>query len=428
MHKLSLRSAILVILNVMVGFGIFINTVKLPQIAGFLGFACYLLVAALMVPLIYCMAQVMGRHTGGFYSYAAADISPFAGFVSAWIFFTGKLASAALIIHVVVELLQQLIPLLARIPTLALDSFVIILFAGLNLLHAKVGTSLAAGFFTLKLFPILFAILAGLYLFSGATIPEAGWIWSGIPAGIPFVVYAFTGFETACSLSRSIEDDKRNAPRAIFWSFAIAVSINALYQLLFYVATNGSIAAQENYKGAFPTLLAYLLPAHPILQCQLTSVLHLALAVAALGGSYGILFSNHWNLYALAENKHLPGHDWLTRVNKYGIPVAGIFIEALLCIGYLFFTGGAQTPLQQIGALACTIAYTITILGMLKVTRSWVSWLALGSCSVFIFTCMRNFILFGANALFAYSGLVLLGLLLYFMQSKFNAPLAARSE
>jgi len=422
MHKLSLRSAILIILNVMVGFGIFVNTTQLAQIAGFLGFACYLLVAALMVPLMSCMAVIMARHSGGFYVYGAKEIHPLAGFISAWIFFTGKLASAALIIHVVVQLLQGLLPALAQIPILALDACIIILFCLLNMLHMRVGSSFATGFFSLKLLPLLFAICAGLYLLSSATIAPQTFIWSGIPQGIPFVVYAFTGFETACSLSRSIEDDQRNGPRAIFWAFSIAVTINVLYQLLFFIGTSGDLMSKQSYLDAFPTLLAHLFPAAPALAQQITNFLHLALATAALGGSYGILFSNHWNLHVLAEHGHLPARSWFLRTNRHGIPVLGIIVEALLCIGYLVCTNGAQKPLQQINALACTIAYTISVLALLAAvqrkqvaTPAWLVYAALGSCSIFLATCVRNFWIFGAGALIGYSLIVAFGLLLYVM-------------
>src|SRR3990172_8891289 len=106
-HKLSLRSAILVSLNIMVGFGIFVNTVLLSKLSGFLGFASYALVAVLVAPLILAIAQLIRLHpAGGFYTYGAQNIGLWAGFLSAWVYFIGKLASASLIIHVVMSLFQ----------------------------------------------------------------------------------------------------------------------------------------------------------------------------------------------------------------------------------------------------------------------------------------------------------------------------------
>ena len=64
-HKLSLSSAVLINLNVMVGAGIFINTVLLSQNAGGLGAAAYAVVGLLLLPLMMSMYQLAKIHRGG---------------------------------------------------------------------------------------------------------------------------------------------------------------------------------------------------------------------------------------------------------------------------------------------------------------------------------------------------------------------------
>lgn len=420
-HKLSLRSAILINLNVMVGFGVFVNTVMLSQLTGALGCVVYAIVALLITPLIMSVAALMRIHpAGGFYTYAAKEIHPLAGFVSAWVYFTGKLASAALIMHVSTTLLQQLIPLLQHVPLLMLDSIIIACFVVLNTLHLKIGSRVALGFIVLKLIPIFFAIATCLYLVSAKTAVIAPRLWSNIPASIPFVLYAFTGFEACCSISRNIEHADINGPRAIYLSFIIAVTINVLYQLLFFSALGPTLMAQSSYLGAFPSLLTSLLPAQPIVAVHATNIVHLAIATAALGGSYGILMSNHWNLFALAEHEHIPGAAWFTKLNKHHMPTVCVIVEGLLCTGYLVLTKGNQAPLQQINALACTIAYTLSVVALLQVLKrdtsviqSWIPRLALISCLLFIGTCIRSFVLFGVKPLLAFSGLIGLGIALF---------------
>jgi amino acid transporter len=424
-HKLSLRSAVLINLNVMVGFGIFINTVQLAKLAGFLGFACYALVAVLILPLILSFAALFKLHPeGGFYGYAAHNLHPFAGFMSSWTYFTGKLASAALIIHVVMTLLQNLIPALQIVPILLLDSVIILLFTLLNTYHMRIGSSLAGWFIMLKLTPILFAIFAGLYLLTGSAAPH-DFLWAGIPLSIPYVLYAFTGFEAAISLSKSIESPEKNGPKAIIISFILAVCINVVYQFLFYIATQGVIAGQENYLTAFPTLLQFLVPSSPELAQKIVTFLHLALAVSALGGSYGILFSNHWNLHTLAEHGHVFRSSLFTRLNKYHIPTAGVIAEAVLCISYLLLTRGKQQSLQQLSALGSTIAYTMSIAGLLAAMHKGVTvqinraipWIALASCTLFIGSCVRNFMMFGTGSFIFFMIIVTLGALMYYYTS-----------
>ena len=57
-HKLSLLSAILININIMLGSGIFINTVLLTKQAGSLGALVILLLRFLLLPLILAIGQL----------------------------------------------------------------------------------------------------------------------------------------------------------------------------------------------------------------------------------------------------------------------------------------------------------------------------------------------------------------------------------
>jgi amino acid transporter len=421
-HKLSLRTAVLINLNIMVGFGIFINTVLLAKQVGFLGFTCYAFVAVLMIPLILSMAALIRMNPlGNFYSYAAQSLGSMAGFLSTWIYFTAKLASATLIIHVSVKLAQSIIPSLHSTPRFFIETIIILLFAFLNTFHLRVGGTVAALFIILKITALSFAILSGFYLFTNMHTVPLAFDWLTLPATLPFVLYTFTGFEASCSMSRHIQDSQRNGPRAIIISFILAIIINTLYQFFFFVATKGTIAQCDSYLGAFPTLLHALIPLSPKLAHTIVTFLHLGIAASALGGSYGILLSNQWNLQTLAHHGHLFFSPVFTKLNHYGIPTACVIVEACLCIGYLLLTKGNQAPLQQLGALGSTVAYTLSVLGLIAIPHKLrktqssrlLPWLALGSCTLFIASCIKNFIHADTNTLLFFTVIVSIGLGMY---------------
>ncbi len=143
-HKqtLSLKEAILININIMLGSGIFINTVLLAKNSALLSGCMYLLNGALVLPLILSMAALMRIHPrGGFYTFGAQEIGSFAGFFSAWSYFIGKLASAALMIHTAFLLIQTIIPALQQINILFLDVGALLCFTALNLLHMNVSMS-----------------------------------------------------------------------------------------------------------------------------------------------------------------------------------------------------------------------------------------------------------------------------------------------
>ena len=164
-HKLSLPTAILININIMLGAGIFINTALLAQGAGALGFLSYGTIGILLLPLILSIAALVKLHpSGGFYIFARREINPFFGFLSAWAYFTGKLASAAIMMHTSVLILQLFFPLLAAINPLIIDFTLLTLFISLNMLNMKAGSRIQATFTSLKATALLFAIITGFYL------------------------------------------------------------------------------------------------------------------------------------------------------------------------------------------------------------------------------------------------------------------------
>lgn len=426
-QKLSLTDAILININVMFGTGVLINTVNLATIAGFFGFLSYITVAALMLPLIFSIAETLHRHpSGGFYAYAAYDIHPSIGFLSAWSYFIGKLASTALLIHIFTSTIKVIIPALDFIPSLLIDGALLLFFTWLNMFNMKTSTRITYVFIFCKFVPIIFAILTCLSLFSQWHIPADSLLWSGIPSTIPLVLYAFVGFEVACSISNSIENAKVNAPKAILYSFGIVVLITTIYQLLMFATVGEGLVQLPNFLGIFKVLLQEIIPNGGLVRDVLLKFFYIAGASSALGGSYGILFSNSWNLYTLAQYKHIPFSSFFTKLNSYQVPFMCVLAETVICAGYLLLTAGHQVTLQQMSVMSCTIAYGCSVLGLLN-TRAYTSktvnalaWAALGSCLLLLTSCIRNFIMSGIGYLLLFGAFICIGMIMYATTSVLN--------
>ena len=421
--KLSLPTAILINLNIMMGAGIFINTVELSKRAGLLSGFMYPLTGLLILPLIIAIATLVQLYpSGGFYVFAQKEINPLIGFLSTWSYFIAKLASATLMIHVSISLITQIFPaLLSFAPILFYDLLILTIFIGLNLLNMKTGSRIQFGFLAFKLIPILFVIMAGLILFFPTEIASLPLIWDGIPSSLPFALYAATGFEATCAISNKIENPERNGPRAIMISFAVMMALVFLFQFLFYTSLGTTLADQANYLGAFPALLQKLFPSSPLLINKLQAFFHLAIASSALGGCYGILYSNNWNLYILANHHQIKGWHYFTRLNKQAIPYLCLLAEWLLCIIYLLTTSGHQLILQPLAALGTTITYTVSVVALLFAYRKQkcsiktqiIPIAALCSCLILIGACIRLFLISGALPLLGLAGLFIFGLLIY---------------
>jgi amino acid transporter len=422
-HKLSLPTAILININIMMGAGIFINTVELSKRAGLLSGFMYPLIGLLVLPLIIAIASLIKIYpSGGFYMYGEQEISPLVGYISTWSYFIAKLASASLMIHVSVSLITQIFPALLSVgPILFYDLLILSLFICLNLLNMKTGSRIQFGFLALKLLPVLFVITIGLLFFAPAHVFSLPAIWTGIPSCIPLVLYAAMGFEAICAISNKIEDAERNAPKAIMISFATMMILVFLFQFLFYATLGQTLADQPNYLGAFPALLQKLFHFNPTLIHKLQALFHLAIAASALGGCYGILYSNNWNLYILAQNKKIRGWKIFSALNAQAIPYFCIFAEWLFCVVYLFASSGNQVILQQLAALGTALTYTVCVIALMMaykrnhypITQQLVPYTALISCLILIGACIRNFLIGGILPLIGFAGLLAFGLLLY---------------
>lgn len=421
-YKISLFSAILISINIMLGTGIFINTVEVAKLAGSLGFVSYLIVGILMLPLIMSYAALMKLHpTGGFYGFARQEISPLFGFISTWSYFFAKMASAALMVHVSMSLVRQIIEPLQIIPTLLLDAIIFILFTALNMQGLRTGNSIQQGFVVLKIIPLAFAILSSIFLLSGGNFAPIVYGWEGIPSTLPLVLYVTLGFEAICALGHSIKDAHINAPRAIFISYGIVIGIVCLYQCMFYVVVGSELSEQSSYLFAFPVLLQKLFPGALALQHSLQGILHIAIACSALGGCYGIMFSNNWNLFSLAQHGHLFFSKQFATLNKNHVPYACIVAEGVLALVYLLITGGNQKPLQQLAGLGSVISYTLSIVALLcalkrlhtPIVSPWIPRLALMNCAILMLLCVRNFILNGLTPLVVFIGMLFFGLCMF---------------
>lgn len=419
----------------MLGTGFFINTVVLTKQAGSLSPVVYLLVATLLLPLILTMATLikLTPHSGTIYDFGR-HVSPFFGFLSSWSYFTAKLTSTALGIHVCLSFIQKIIPLLQIFPILLLDVIAIILFTLLNLLNLHIGKQIQFTFICLKVIPIIFVILSGLYLFNGAYFVPETFIWTGIPLTVPLVLYVFTGFEASCSLSTHIVDSERNGPRAIFISYGIAVAIVFLYQLFFYGSLGTYLGTLSSYLDMFPALFGALEANSIVLKKSLLSIFYLAIASSSLGSAYGIMFSNSWNLYTLARNNHTFAKDLMTSFNKHGVPFACIITEGILAIAYILITQGYQIPLQQVSSLGATIAYTFSSIALLVLFARQrnsliIPILSLVSCSLLLGSFIWTLAVQGPTILLlVFFGLLMFGSFMFYRKHQIEKPLEIFEE
>lgn len=420
-HKLSLRSAILININVMLGSGIFLNTLPLSTIAGGYSPLVYLLVALIMLPLIMSFAVLLRQHPGGSFYTFGKQLSPFWGFVAAWSYFTGKLGSCALMLHFFATNIQQAIHSLACIPTIGIDMAMLAAFTYLNLQNLKTGTLIQTIFIVLKSIAIISIIVLGAWWFNIENLTTIPSHYTTMILGIPLVIYAFSGFEAVCSLSAHLERPEQDGPKAVLYAFVIAATIAVMFQFIYYCAID---LMQLSSTPAMHGIALFVQSVVPGIKNWLLPVLTASVGISALGGAYGIMFSNNWNLYALAQHKHTFMHQALTTLNKHNIADWCIIAQSCIIATYLLVTGGHQIALQQVSAFSGTITSAIAILALLyyknylpKLTK-FTAIAALGSCVIMLSATILGFITKGMSGLIMFGILSAIGCTMYAVTRK----------
>jgi len=423
-NSLSLWSAIIINLNIIIGSGVFINTTELAKRAGLLGGLCYALVGLLLFPLILSFVQLLRLYpSGGFYSFCSTSIHPLAGFLNTWCYFFAKLSSATLAIHIFTLLTQKTFPLLTCINPINFDIFILILLLALNMLNVKTGSRIQGWLMILKLSPLFLVIAAGFLLLQNGNLTPVHQLWSGIPSAIPLVLHALLGFEVACAISRNIENPEVNGPRSILISYGIVIVLYMLYQGFFYGILGESLVQASDYRGAFPLLISkFNISDH--LRDFLGHFIHLAIALSALSAAFGIIYANMWNLYTLAERHHIIAPATIMHRNRFNIPFACVIIQGIIMLAYLFIIFGEQTTFQQLSAFGTTMTYIISIAGLYATLRQkknsvllpimgFINCAILMTVSVYAMIKTHNPI-----PLYIFLGIVIIGIMMYNMSGE----------
>lgn len=415
-RRLSLAAAVLINVNIMVGSGIFINTVILAHMAGAASALTYVLVGLLILPLMVSFAYLAHTHRGGsLYNYGAS-LHRYAGFFSSWGYTITKLASCGVAIHACATLLSSIMPpAVTYIPLLALDMVILSLFTFLHCCHVHVGKKVQGLFVIGKMIPIGTVLLLGSWYFSRALVQETFTTpLTGIIAGIPFVLYAFMGFESSAGFNQQLADPERNGWRVMAIAFVIGVTVTTLFQWLLF----GSIPHIEqltSYRDVFPALLSSWNLTTGLKQVALI-LLHGGIAASAAGVGFGILYANAGNISELA------GHGFLPRSLAYRIteqtPVMCLLLEALIVASFLMVGHQSLPLLQQLAAFGATCTYLVSILALLNEKRAsrsvkYVAALGLLSCIMLLGAAVRNFVTLSAIPLITFVFIQIIGIMLY---------------
>lgn len=331
-RELSALTLWLLMINGMVGAGIFGVPAEAERLAGAFSPWVFVLCALAIAPVMLCFAQLSARFagTGGPALYVGHAFGPFAGFQAGWAFYVARLTAFAANLNLLVTSIGYLVP--AAGGTVVRTGLVLALTAlmtWVNVVGARAAMRSLGALTVAKLVPLVAMAAAGLWAVDADLVAAAA---SPPPAGelasaILLVIYAYVGFESGLVPAGEAKTPRRDMPRALLWALAAAAALYALVQL--------------GAQSLLPDLASSERPLVDAGERWLGStgaVIVLLGIVASVGGNLvGSLFSTPRITYRLALDGQLPG--WFARVHPRHATPANSVIAYGMAAALLAVTG-----------------------------------------------------------------------------------------
>lgn len=304
-RQLGMCGLWLLMINGMIGAGLFGIPAGAAAAAGGFSPLVFLLCALLIAPVMLCFAELASAtgENGGPARYVGAAFGPVAGFQTGWALYVARMTAFAANLNLLVSTLAHLWPAL-QLPLLRITSLgaLTALLAWVNIVGVRPAMRSLGGLTVLKLTPLLLLIGLGLFALHDSTAPAqtalAWWPAAESTPGAAFllVIYVYVGFEAGLIPGGEARHPQRDMPRALL----LALSLSALlYVLLQWICLQWvpDLAQQSRPVVALGTALLG----------ELGATLVVGTIVASVGANLlGSMFSAPRISHALAAQGQLP--------------------------------------------------------------------------------------------------------------------------
>jgi APA family basic amino acid/polyamine antiporter len=318
--SLGLFDAVAVSVGAIIGGGVFVVTGIAAGLAGSALVVSMLIAAviSLFTALSFAELTTWQPKEGSIYEYAYQLISPFAGFLTGWMWILSNTFAGAAVSLGFAYYLTALAPSLNPNYVAAI---VCLAFTALNYYGVKQSALLNNILVIAKLLILAFFIVYGLlYMNTTNFAPFRPWE-TGVFSGAVFFFFAYGGFARAAVIAEEVKDAKRNVPRAML----LALAISAIVYILVGVAAVGLIGPNR--------LASSNSPLEEAMSATGNTAATFTIAVGGILATASVLLTSVLGVsrmaYAMARRKDLP--QALSKLDqKRNTPIYSTWIIGLI--------------------------------------------------------------------------------------------------
>lgn len=359
-RRFGLPTATALVMGNIIGGGIFLLPASVAPFGtlSLLSFVV-LTLGAIALALVFGRLAERDPRTGGPYVHARAAFGDFAGFLSAWSYWTMTWVSNAALAVAAVGYVHVLVPGHdSKGVNLAVALLALWLPALANLAGTRWVGAVQLVSTVLKFIPLLFVAIVGLFFFDphnlGSFNESGGSALGGVSAAAAILLYSYVGVESASMSAGEVRDPERNVGRA---SVLGTVGAAVVY-LLGTVSVFGTVAHKD--------LVDSTAPFSDAVDAMFgggwgPTLIALAAVVSIVGALNGWTLMSAQAPYAAARDGLFPA-AFATR--RRGVPTFGVIVGVLLAslltvVNYTSGSGGLFEILVLITTFSATVPYLL---------------------------------------------------------------------
>lgn len=353
--------AALIILNSMIGAGIFALPAAVADNAGILSPWLFLAGGLLITTVVLTYSELASyfRESGGPVLYATTAFGSLAGFTSGWFLYLSRMAAFAANSTVMAIYLGSVWPWFAEGPGRALVIIAVTLaLTWANYVGVRDGVRTISVITLFKILPLLLLILIGLPHVTGdALFPDSLPRIEDPGTTMLLLIYAFVGFEAGTITAGETSRPRHTIPRALIGT-VVATGIFYFLIVLVYVSVVPATGKEQ----------ATLVDIGYVLTGAIGALVITAAAVFSIGGNLASIMLTVPRLtFALSRKQMLPG--WFGRVHqRYNTPANSIVFLGALSMA--FALTGTFEKLAVASSLMRLIVYLLCIAALPIIRRS----------------------------------------------------------
>lgn len=350
--------ATLLVLNGLIGAGIFALPGKVAASMGLLSPWLFLVIGVVFLSVVMTFAALASyfEASGGPVVYAGEAFGTFAGFSTGWVLFISRVTAFAANLTVMVTYLAAIIPWAGTGPGRAAVTVVVTVgLTWVNVLGVRDGVWTMLALSVLKVTPLLLLVLLGLGEVSGAALlPGADIAVERLGDTSLLLIYAFVGFETIGITAGETDNPRRRLPRALVGT-VIGVALFYFAIVLVFVA----VIPAADYAQATLADVGRALAGNAG-----AVVIALAAVFSIAGNLSQSMIGAPRLLFALGEQGTIPA--LFTRVHpRYHTPHVSIIAMGALCL--LLALSGTFAALAVASSLSRLLAYVVCIAALPRI-------------------------------------------------------------